>query len=295
MRENTARRNQQRLYRNWLRSLRVVEVLDTLAVPEGSPVEIRTGYTVSDRETGELFLILTFKSLSQRPITALDIRVMFSDESHPVPFRKDDFRYSHETATFGERVLNGKLRRERVRKREQGIVRGEEFGQGVLLPLPEDYFRRMQIELVRVTYEDGGCEPLGLTVHQEEIRCSTAEGAVRPVSPAGERQEQLLRDLSQAQTKRALKEERLERIRELHDTSAYVRLHRFETEEELNDRVERYNQTLNNLVAQEKERKRRFRRLPLKLSLVALLAWVLIHFKELEEIAFSIIYRLMKG
>ena len=295
MKETAARRIiQKQVSRNWLRSLRVVEVLDTIAVPEGSPVEIKEGYTASDRETGELFLVLVFKSLSQRPLTALDIRVMFCDESHPVPFRRDDFRYSYETATFGERTLDGKPRRERACRLEQAIVRGEEFGQGVLLPLPENYFHRMQIELVRVIYGDGGCEALGLTVHQKALdHPIMGEAAVRSALPAEEKQ--LLRDLPQAQTKRALKEERMERIRELHDTSAYVQLHRFETEEEQQDRVERYNQTLDNLASQERERKRRFRRLPWKLALWALLALALIHFEELEEIAFSIIYRWMKG
>ena len=300
MRESTARRIvQKRVYRNWLRSLRVVEVLDLLTVAEGSPVEIKTGYTVSDRETGELFLVLVFKSLSQRPISALDIRVMFYDESHPVPFRKDDFRYSHETATLGERRLDGKLHRERSCKREQALVYGEEFGQWVLLSLPDNYFHRMQMELVCVTYEDGGCEPIRLTVYQKAIRRPAAEGVgetfpARPISPAEGKQEQLLRDLPQAQVKRVLKEERMERIRELHDTSAYVRLRRFETKEELNERIEQHNRALTNLAAQERERKHRLRMLPVKLALVAFLALVLIHYEELTELLFALFYRLLK-
>lgn len=297
MRESTAKRKlQQQVYRNWLRALRIVETLDDIAVAEGSPVEIVKGYTASDRETGELFLLLTFKSLSKRPIAALDIRVQFSDGVHPVPFRKDDFRYGCETATVG-----GKSRRGRERKRTQAIVCGEEFGQGVLLPLPEDYFHRMQIELVRVTYEDGGCESLGLTVRQKETRrWAPEEGErilpTRPVFPEEEEQERLLRDLPQAQVKRTLKEERMEMIRELHDTSAYVRLHRFESEEEQQDRVERYNHALHNLAMQEKEKKHRFRMLPIKFGLAALLALALIHFEEIVEFVFSLVYRFfMKG
>lgn len=163
MRENTARQETLRkLQADWMRPLRVVEELDTGAVFASSPVEIKNGYVASDRENGDLFLMLVFRSVSKRPIAALDIRMVFYDENHPVPFRKEDFRYGWETATLGERVLNGQTRRERKRRKAQEIVYGEEFGQGVMLPLPESYFHRMQIELVRVAYGDGCVEPLGL-------------------------------------------------------------------------------------------------------------------------------------
>ena len=170
MRENTARKDTlKRVRKDLLRRMRVVETLDTAAVFEDSPVEIKEGYAVSDRETGELFLVLTFKSLSQRPIRALDIRLLLYGDRKPatsyrkdVPYRKDDFRYSWETATLGVRTLDGRVRKEKVCKREKAIIHDEEFGYGVFLPLPDAFFSRLQIELVRVTYADGGCEQLGV-------------------------------------------------------------------------------------------------------------------------------------
>ena len=167
MRESTARRNTlRRVQKDLLRQMRVVETLDTAAVFANSPVEIKEGYAVSDRETGELFLVLTFKSLSQRPISALDIRILLYNGMKSVlpdrPYRTDDFRYSYETATLGVRTLNGRVRKGKECKRETAIVREEEFGYGIFLPLPDTFFSGLQIELVRVTYADGGCEQLGL-------------------------------------------------------------------------------------------------------------------------------------
>lgn len=167
MRENTARRNTlRRIRKDLLRQMRVVETLDTAAVFANSPVEIKEGCAVSDQETGELFLVLIFKSLSQRPIRALDIRILLYGEKRPGlpyrPYRADDFRYSDETATLGLRTLDGRVRKEKECKRETAIIQEEEFGRGIFLPLPESFFSGLQIELVRVTYADGGCEQLGL-------------------------------------------------------------------------------------------------------------------------------------
>lgn len=158
MRDNTVKQEALRKLReDGLRPLRLVEVLDTGAVFENSPVEVEKEYVVSDRETGELFLILTFRSVSKRPVTALDIRLQYYEEHRTLPFRKDDFRYSYETAMLGKQGLRAKLRR-----REQAIMYGETFGQGVCLPLPEDYCHRIRIELVGVTYADGTYEVLKL-------------------------------------------------------------------------------------------------------------------------------------
>ena len=159
MRENTARQETlRRLREDWLRPMRLVEVLDTGAVFANSPVEVEKEYVVSDRETGDLFLILTFRSVSRRPIAALDICLQFYEEKRSLPFRSDHFRYTWETA-----VLNKGLRAKRRRK-EQAIVYGESFGQGVCLPLPEDYCHRIRIELMGVTYSDGAYEALKLLV-----------------------------------------------------------------------------------------------------------------------------------
>ncbi|MCH5183189.1 MAG: hypothetical protein J1E00_03355 [Oscillospiraceae bacterium] len=152
-----------RVHRDRLRPLRIVEHLDNSAVFADCPVEIKESYAVSDRDTGELFLVLIFRCLSEKPLEALDVRLLFYDGGRiPVPARKEEFRYSWETAMLGQRTLDGQVRREKDCKRETSIVCGEEFGEGVFLPLPEDYFRKLQIELVGAEYSDGSYETLEL-------------------------------------------------------------------------------------------------------------------------------------
>lgn len=169
-----------RVHRDRLRPLRVVEYLDNSAVFASSPVEIKEAYAVSDRDTGELFLVMIFRCLSQRPLAALDVRLLFYDGGRvPVPARREEFRYSWEAATFGERSLDGQVRREKDCKREKAIVHGEEFGEGIFLPLPEDYFRKLQIELVGAEYTDGSYETLELSAGGRARRFADMDSELR--------------------------------------------------------------------------------------------------------------------
>lgn len=169
-----------RVHRDRLRPLRVVEYLDNSAIFANSPVEVKEAYAVSDRETGELFLVMIFRCLSEKPLAALDVRLLFYDGGRiPVPARKEVFRYSWEAATFGERVIDGQARRERDCKKEKAIVHGEEFGQGIFLPLPENYFRKLQIELVGAEYTDGSYEMLELPAGGRAKRFSEMDSDLR--------------------------------------------------------------------------------------------------------------------
>ena len=168
-----------RVHRDRLRQLRVLEYLDNSAVFDHSPVEVKEGYIVSDRDNGEVFLVLVFRCLSVKPMEALDIRVHLYHERQPVPFSRTDFRYSWEAATLGERIVNGQPRKEKECRQERSLVHGEEFGQGIFLPLPENYFHKMQIELVGVTYTIGGYEPLGLIAGNSAKRFSEIDGDLR--------------------------------------------------------------------------------------------------------------------
>lgn len=326
MRQSASRRETlRRIHRDRLRPLRVLEYLDNSAVFAHSPVEVKEGYIVSDRDTGELFMVLVFRSLSQKPIAALDIRALFYNENHPVPFRRDDFRYSWENATLGERVLGGEVRRERECKREQAIVHGEEFGQGIFLPLPENYFHRMQIELVGVAYTVGEYEPLGLIAGNRAKQFAEIDSSLRasyahmnifqraeeahPIrvlpqagenvwlcccghkNPAGSSYcEQCGRDRDWQlenisverleQTRQEMDEEEQRMIasgekRVLHDATAYTRLDKMDSDEEKQRKVERYNEVLQHLAAQEKAKDHRRKMILPKLALLALIVFAI--------------------
>ncbi len=171
MRETAVRRaNLKRVRRDRMRPLRVLEYLDHSAIFENSPVEIKEGYLISDRDNGELFLTLNLRTLSKRPISALRIRILLYRERMVTPYLKLNYTYSWEEATFGERVLDGITRKDRDCRKDKTLVYGEEFGEGIYIPLPDSWFKKMQIELVDVTYFDGSTEKLDLLAGSRALR-----------------------------------------------------------------------------------------------------------------------------
>ena len=274
MKESSVRReNLRRIHRDRQRPFRVLEYLDFHTDFTNCPVELKEGFTVSDRRTGELFLALHFRSRSEKPLAALDVKlVLFEDARLRLSSNDMMQRYSRDDATFGERVLDRHVRTELECAREKYLVQGEEFGQGIFLPLPGSYFQRVQIRLVNVTYGDGSSEAPDLSVECRAVRIPDMQKA-EEVQP--------LRDLSQVQARRALKEEQKVQIRELHDTSGYTSLHRMEKSEELWKRVEAYNRVLDHLAAMEAERLRRRKRLPLKIALLVLVMLIVANFREI--------------
>ena len=168
-----------RVHRDRMRPLRVIEYLDNSAIFEESPVEIKEGYIISDRDTADLFLTMNFRSVSEKTISALDVRVILYKERTILPDKKIDFRYSWEEATFGDRVLNGIPRKERECKKDKTILLGEEFGEGIFIPLPESYFKKMQIELVSVTFFDGSKKELNLIAGGRALRFMELDGDLR--------------------------------------------------------------------------------------------------------------------
>lgn len=318
------RENLRRVRRDRLRPLRVLEYLDNSAIFEHSPVEVKDGYIISDRDNGELFLVLIFRCLSNKPLAALDIRVLLFHERQPIPFQKIEFRYSWDEATFGERVIDGRTRKEKECRQERIIVHGEEFGQGIYLPLPENYFHRMQIELVGAEYSDGSYEQLGLIAGNRApqfpdmdtgLRASysrlnifTEAEQVHPIrvlpqegenvwlcccghknpsgvalcEQCGRDKDWQLENLSMEkleQTKREIENDVSYRI--LHDTSAYPQNRHLESEAEKQRKVERCNEALQRLAAQEKARERRNWMILPKIGLLVLLVFVIWFLAEL--------------
>ncbi len=289
--------NLRRIHRDRMRPLRVLKALDNSAIFEKSPVEIKEGYVIADRDTGDLFLTLMLRSLSTVPLLALDIRILLYREQNCVPYQKLNFRYSWEEATFGVRLLNGKELKEKRNRPEKNLECGEEFGEGIYIPLPESYFKKMQIELEGVTYGDGRYEKLGLVAggkaaHFPDVD-SELKQAYRHLNIFEEaEQEHPIRVLPQAGEnvwlcccghKNPIKEtlceacgrdknwqfdnltlEQLEKTKQsyvsdperriLHDKTNYPQNRYLESERELQKKVERCNQVMQRIAAQEKEK-----------------------------------------
>ena len=157
------RENLKRVHKDRMRPLRVLEYLDNSAIFENSPVEVREGYVISDRDNGDLFLVLSFRSLSEEPLTALKIRVLLFRDHKPIPYERHEYEYSWHLGTFGIRALNGVERKEKEIRDEISLRYGETFGDGIYLPVPSTYFSKLQVDLLEVSYANGTTQKLGLT------------------------------------------------------------------------------------------------------------------------------------
>lgn len=137
------------------RSLRVVEYLDFSTILESSPVEINEGYIVSDRDTCDIFASFVFKSVSPKPISELKVRLICYQNQN-IPYLNIDFTYSHSELTFGMIEKKGAEMKLKDANRREAIYENECFGSAVYIPIPETYFKRMEVMLVSVTFENAG-------------------------------------------------------------------------------------------------------------------------------------------
>lgn len=156
------RQNLKKVHKDRMRPLRVLEYLDNSAVFEKSPVEVKEGFVISDRDNGDIFLTLIFRCLTKKQLSALHIRVLLYKDRLCVPYLKSDYVYSWEDGTFGIRTVGEIQRKDKECNLIQHIENGELFGEGVYLPIPDTYFTKMQVELMDVTYADGSTEELHL-------------------------------------------------------------------------------------------------------------------------------------
>lgn len=158
---DTRKKSLKKIEKDASRPLRLLKELDPGTVLQNSPVELRSGKVVNDRDTGEIFLDLSFRSLSEEPLSALRVSVMLYREGLCIPYEKKEIVYSWEDGTFGRRTLNGKPRTKRETKRLRRIELGECFGDGVFTTLPDSYFVKLEILLVEVTEKDGTVRKIG--------------------------------------------------------------------------------------------------------------------------------------
>lgn len=141
--------------KNLLRTFRVVEYFDFSGVLPDSPVQVNEGYIISDLETHELFASFAFQNTSGKQIMSLDIR-LFLYQNANVPYEKKSFTYSYDNMTFGERK-NGIVTKKGIFGTKQYtycIAVGETFGRSAYIPIPDSYFRKIELEISKVTFSD---------------------------------------------------------------------------------------------------------------------------------------------
>lgn len=169
------RSQRKRLSRDRQRYIRVVESFDFSGIIQNSPVEITEGYIVSDRDSDEVFACFEFMSVSEKPIKALDVKVLLYSGQN-VPYEKLDFRYCAADASWGIRVREGENRPPALRINEpECVVAGECFGRASYIRIPERYFERISLRIVSARYSDGTTDDLDITVKNRARRLSECD------------------------------------------------------------------------------------------------------------------------
>lgn len=157
-----SRKEKQKLREDLIRPLRVIEYLDFSRIYEDCPVEVLEGYTVTDKETNEVFGIFKIQNTSKKNIKALTVRLLLYEGNSNIPTKRIDWVYSAEKHSFG-------IRKPLKEEKQSFLVRwglkdevvpayirpGESFGESMLIKLPYSYCRKMEFEIRSVEYTDG--------------------------------------------------------------------------------------------------------------------------------------------
>ncbi len=162
-----SRKEKQRLRNDIIRPLRVIEYLDFSRIYDNCPVEVLEGYTVTDKETGEVFGIFKIQNTSDKEIKSLSVRLLLYEGTSNIPTKKIDWVYSAQNHSFGirktaEETEKGLLvRLGLVNETVPAYIRkGETFGESALIKMPYSYCRKVEFEIRTVEYTDGTKEDI---------------------------------------------------------------------------------------------------------------------------------------
>lgn len=303
-----------------LRALRVVESLRFAGINKNSPVEINEGYIVTDRDTYDIFASFVFKSMSPIPISELKIRLVCYQNQN-IPYLNIDFTYSHEELTFGIIKKNKVSLKLKESNKRTSIEESECFGAAVYIPIPETYFKRMEVKLVSVTFTDGSTEKLDLVVgkdvksfdelddtskivysrinvyentefsypavvmpeegdHAWLCCCGTKNSnSAASCEHCGRDKAWQLQNLTVEKiekTKQEMIADPEERV--LHDKTAFKQISHRETEEEMRQKIEKYEEVMRNVAEMEKRRERRNAMILPKILIYLLVVLLLLFF-----------------
>lgn len=157
-----SKKDRQRIKTDAARPLRVIESLDFSRIYEEVPIEVLEGYTVTDSDTYECFAVFKIQNTGAKEVSALDVRLLLYEGTANIPTRKISFTYSAAHGFFGKRIPPAELDGDRQHRLGFGrkplpsyIRHGECFGEGVYIPLPKSYCRKIEFEIRTIRFLDG--------------------------------------------------------------------------------------------------------------------------------------------
>ena len=130
--------------------IKPVKTLDFDFVFTGCPIELCNGAIYSEVEDHRLFLSLTMKNLSDRPVEYLLAKVwLYDSDKANLPYVKLPLEYDlhHAPEGFYTAAVGNK-------EKERIAQPGEAFGTEYFFPMPESFFTRLAVEIKKIRFTD---------------------------------------------------------------------------------------------------------------------------------------------
>lgn len=132
-----------------------IKTLEFGYVYPNSPVEFIDGFVCYESESYEYFASLRLQNVSDKIIKSVEICLLCYQYAN-IPYLKIPFIYSVNGKNTGllsnvdeKKTLFGR------KKQNYYIKSGAIFGNEILVPLPQSYFRKLEFELKNVVFENG--------------------------------------------------------------------------------------------------------------------------------------------
>ncbi|HBL83795.1 MAG: hypothetical protein A2Y17_08360 [Clostridiales bacterium GWF2_38_85] len=123
-----------------------------------SPVEFVDGYICYETESYRYYAVLKLQNVGQKKIKSVEIKFLCYQYAN-IPYEKISFVYSFDKKTLGKIIEKDKENEKKLflhkEKPRPFIEHGDIFGDEVYIELPDSYFKRIELELITVSFEDG--------------------------------------------------------------------------------------------------------------------------------------------
>lgn len=132
--------------------LKIIDELEFNFVFENCPVQVLRGRTVSDIETGKIYLSLDFLNVAEKAITGIGFQIFFYDGKN-LPFDKPDFFFDLKNVPPEASVADKK-----PIKHLKSADKNALFGNDYFIELTDRYFKKIDIGITEATFADGSRE-----------------------------------------------------------------------------------------------------------------------------------------
>lgn len=128
---------------------KIIDELEFNFVFEGCPVQVLRGRTVSDIESGKIYLSLDFLNVGEKAVEGIGFQIFFYDGKN-LPFDKPDFFFDLKKAP-PEAIVADKKPPKHIKSVGKNLL----FGNDYFIELTDKYFKKIDIGITEIAFADG--------------------------------------------------------------------------------------------------------------------------------------------